>query len=108
MKAKLLFLSLSLSLSLMAGAVQAQVAGNTPQPAQTFPGTKHSLAPLPIEIYNQPGERPTVAFSTPCIQIERMTNGFPPILAFETFMFTMIGNVNESNLLPLRLEPVCI
>jgi hypothetical protein len=28
-------------------------------------------------------------------------------MAFENFMFTWIGNVNESNLLPVRIEPVC-
>jgi hypothetical protein len=104
MKTKLLVLTLCA----MAAAAQVQAADEPPQAPQAFPGTKHSLAPLPVEIYNQPGQRPTVAFSTPCIQIERMTNGFPPILAFETFMFTVIGNVNETNMLPLRLEPVCI
>lgn len=99
---------LVLTLCAMAAAAQVQAADNRPQAPQAFPGTKYSLAPLPVEIYNQPGQKPTVAFSTPCIQIERMTNGFPPILAFETFMFTVIGNVNEMNVLPLRLEPVCI
>jgi hypothetical protein len=69
---------------------------------------KYSLSPLPVDIYLQPNERPTVAFTTPCIMIEKATHGFPPILAFETMMFTVIGNVNESNMLPARLEPVCV
>ena len=103
MKNKLLVLTLCA----MAAAAQVQAADNPPKGAQALPGTKHSLAPLPIEIYNQPGQKPAVAFSTPCIQIEKLTHGFPPIMAFQTFMFTMIGNVNESDLLPLRLEPVC-
>lgn len=68
---------------------------------------KISLAPLPVDIYLRPKEKPTVAFTTPCIVIEKMTHGFPPILAFEMFMFQMIGNVNDSNVLPAILEPVC-
>ncbi|MGA7181025.1 MAG: hypothetical protein WBX11_15780 [Thiobacillaceae bacterium] len=67
-----------------------------------------SLAPLPVDIYLRPHQKPTVAFTTPCIVIEKMSNGFPPILAFETAMFDVIGNVNESNILPARLEPVCV
>jgi hypothetical protein len=73
-----------------------------------FPGSKITFAPLPVEIFMQPGQKPAVVFTTPCIQIERMTNGFPPILAFENFMLEMIGKVNDSELLPIRLEPVCI
>ncbi|MGA7181283.1 MAG: hypothetical protein WBX11_17080 [Thiobacillaceae bacterium] len=76
--------------------------------AQSFPGKKISLAPLPFVIYLLENQRPTVTFTTPCAQIEKMTYGFPPFVAFENFMFTWIANVNESNLLPLRIEPVCI
>jgi hypothetical protein len=110
MKAKRIILALAVvgGLSGFAAVVHAQETRAAVQSPQTFPGSKYSLAPLPVEIYTQSGERPTVAFSTPCIQIERMTNGFPPILAFETFMFSVIGNVNELNVLPIQLEPVCI
>jgi hypothetical protein len=69
---------------------------------------KFSLSPLPVDIYLRKGEKPTVAFTTPCIMIEKASHGFPPFMAFESFMFEVIGNVNESNLLPARLEPVCI
>ena len=91
-----------------------QVKTETGVPAKTelgprpFPGSKITFAPLPLEIFMQPGQKPAVVFTTPCIQIERMTNGFPPILAFENFMLEMIGKVNDSELLPVRLEPVCI
>jgi hypothetical protein len=110
MERKRLAGSLVLLATLACGAAHAQ----TPPPSQTLPaatalpGSKLDFAPLPLQIYLQPGERPAVAFSTPCIQIERMTNGFPPVLAFENFMFTVIGNVNESGLLPVRIEPVCV
>jgi hypothetical protein len=82
MKAKRIILALAVvgGLSGFSAVVQAQEARAAAQSPQTFPGSKYSLAPLPVEIYTQPGERPTVAFSTPCIQIERMTNGFPPSL----------------------------
>ena len=76
--------------------------------APTLPGSKITLAPLPVEIYMQPGQKPAVVFSTPCTQIEKMTHGFPPILAFENFMLEMVGKVNASEALPVRLEPVCI
>ena len=69
---------------------------------------KISLSPLPVDIYLRRNEKPTVAFTTPCIMIEKATHGFPPFLAFETMMFRVIGNVNESNMLPARLEPVCV
>ena len=68
---------------------------------------KISLAPLPVDIYLRPKERPTVAFTTPCIVIGKMSHGFPPIIAFETAVFQMISNVNDSNVLPANLEPVC-
>ncbi|MGA7950428.1 MAG: hypothetical protein WCA45_09760 [Thiobacillaceae bacterium] len=83
-------------------------AASVPAVAQPFPGRRISLAPLPVEIYLLDKQKPTVVFTTPCVQIEKMTNGFPPILAFENFMFTWIENVNESNILPVKLEPVCI
>jgi hypothetical protein len=89
----------------VSGFIGPAFAGDAPQP---HPGSKISFAPLPLEIYTQEGQRPAVVFSTPCIQIEKMTNGFPPILAFENFMLAMIGKVNDSELLPISLEPVCI
>ena len=75
---------------------------------QTAPIRKVSFAPLPLDIYLQPNMKPVLAFTTPCIQIERATNGFPPIKAFEGFMFEMVGRVNDSELLPVKIEPVCI
>lgn len=75
---------------------------------QAAPGSKISLSPLPVTIYLMDNQKPTVAFTTPCIMIERMTNGFPLVLAFESFMFEVIGNINESDLLPIKIEPVCI
>jgi hypothetical protein len=104
MNAKQLFMSCAVAASL-SGMIAPASAEAVPK---SFPGTKFSFSPLPLEIYTQPGERPAVVFSTPCIQIEKMTNGFPPILAFENFMLAMIGKLNDSELLPIRLEPVCI
>jgi hypothetical protein len=83
-------------------------AASGPTVAQSFPGKKISFAPLPVVIYLLENQKPTVVFTTPCAQMEKMTYGFPPFLAFENFMFTWIGNVNETNVLPVRLEPVCI
>jgi len=104
MHAKLIFMSCAVaaSLSSMLGPAHAE------EVHQTIPGSKISFAPLPLEISMQPGQKPAVVFTTPCIQIEKMTHGFPPILAFENFMFDIIGKVNDSELLPIRLEPVCI
>ncbi len=90
------------------GPAASGPAASGPAAAQAFPGQKISLAPLPVVIYLLENQKPTVTFTTPCVQMEKMTNGFPPLLAFENFMFTWIGNVNDSNILPIRLEPVCI
>ena len=90
------------------GPTAAGPAASASTVVQPFPGRKISLAPLPVVIYLLENQKPTVTFTTPCVQMEKMTNGFPPLLAFENFMFTWIGNVNESNLLPVRIEPVCI
>jgi hypothetical protein len=104
MHAKRILISCAVAATLsgMHGLAQAK------EEHQTIPGSKISFAPLPLEISFQPGQKPAIVFSTPCIQIEKMTNGFPPILAFENFMFVIVGMVNDSELLPVRLEPVCI
>lgn len=81
-----------------------------PQQVNTgAPGRRHiSLSPLPVDIYINPGLRPAVAFSTPCTTIAKMTNNFPPIIAAENFMFSMVGRINESDALPFSIEPVCV
>ncbi len=104
MNAKRIFMSCAVAASLLGMIVPAHAE----EAHQTHPGSKISFSPLPLEIYTQEGQRPAIVFSTPCIQIEKMTNGFPPILAFENFMLAMIGKVNDSGLLPVSLEPVCI
>jgi hypothetical protein len=91
-----------------AAASRREQAAQRQQQIQAAPGSKIDLAPLPVTIYLMDRQKPTVAFTTPCIMIERMTNGFPPVLAFENFMFEVIGNINESELLPIKIEPVCI
>jgi hypothetical protein len=91
-----------------AAASRRERSAQRQQQIQAAPGSKIDLAPLPVTIYLMNNQKPTVAFTTPCIMIERMTNGFPPVLAFENFMFEVIGNVNESGLLPITIEPVCI
>ena len=69
---------------------------------------KHfSLSPLPVDIYMNPGMRPAVAFTTPCVTVAKLTNNFPPIMAMESFMFDNIGRINESEALPFSIEPVC-
>jgi hypothetical protein len=80
------------------------LADHTPQ---AMPGTRINFAPLPVQVYMQAGQKPAVVFTTPCIQIEKATHGFPPFLAFESFMFEMIGRMNDTEILPVRLEPVC-
>lgn len=90
----------------LAGLAHAEPTEGMPTPASA-PGSRISFAPLPIQLYLQPGDKPTVAFVTPCIEMEKASHGFPPFLAFETFMFKMIGNMNDTNVLPMRFEPVC-
>ena len=103
MNTRRIFISCAVVVSLSGLAGQASAE----EVAQPFPGSKISFAPLPVEVYMQQGQKPAVVFSTPCVQIEKMTHGFPPVLAFENFMFTMIGKINDSEALPVRIEPVC-
>ncbi len=71
-------------------------------------GRRHiSLSPLPVDIYMNPGMRPAVAFTTPCATVAKLTNNFPPLMAFESLMFQTIGKVNETEVLPFSIEPVC-
>lgn len=69
---------------------------------------KLSLSPLPVDFYFLPNQKPTVAFTTPCAQVEKATHGFPVFTAMTNFMYTMAGNINESNSLPIIIEPVCV
>lgn len=69
---------------------------------------KVSLRPLPVDIFMMPNQKPTVAFTTPCAMVEKATNGFPVFTAMTNFMYTMAGNINESNALPIIIEPVCV
>ena len=70
-------------------------------------GQKISFAPMPVEIHLQPNERPAMIIAMPCAMVEKMTFGFPLIAAFETFMFQMVANMNNTNMMPMRFEPVC-
>lgn len=92
----------ALFLGLPASALAEEPA---PQPPLV---SRLSFAPLPLQIFMQAGQKPAAVFTTPCVQIEKASNGFPPFLAFEQFMFEMVGKINDSEMLPVRLEPVCI
>jgi hypothetical protein len=87
---------------------RGEQSGQFQRQVQAPPGSRIDLKPLPVTIYLMERQKPTIAFTTPCIMIEKATNGFPPFMAFENFMFEVIGNVNESDLLPIKIEPVCI
>lgn len=70
--------------------------------------SKLSLGPLPVDIFMLPNQKPTVAFTTPCAQVEKATHGFPVFTAMTNFMYEMAGKINDSNALPMNIEPVCI
>jgi hypothetical protein len=89
-------------------AYQAARPANAATPGKANGMQKISLSPLPIDIYMQPNQKPTVAFTTPCVQIQKASHGFPPFTAVESFMFEMVGKINDSNGLPVILEPVCV
>jgi hypothetical protein len=69
---------------------------------------KVSFKPLPLEIYFSPNNRPAVLFTTPCLALAGLTNTFPPAKMFEIIMFTGINKLNDSEALPISLEPICI
>ena len=70
-------------------------------------GKKISFAPMPVEIFMQPNERPAMVVAMPCAMVEKMTFGFPPVAAMENVFFQMVGTMNDTNMMPMRFEPVC-
>lgn len=70
-------------------------------------GKKISLAPLPVQIFMQPNERPALVVAMPCAMVNKMTFGFPPVTVMETVFFQMVGTVNSTNIMPVSFEPVC-
>ncbi|MEQ1592914.1 MAG: hypothetical protein ABL892_11070 [Thiobacillaceae bacterium] len=70
-------------------------------------GKKISFAPMPVEISLQPNEKPAMVVAMPCSMVEKMSFGFPPVAMAETFMFQMVGIMNNTNMMPMRFEPVC-
>lgn len=94
------FCAVLAALSGMAGqAVASELPGMT--------GKKISFAPMPVEIFMQPNERPAMVVALPCRLAEKMSLGFPPFFAMETMMFQMVGHMNNTNMMPMRFEPVC-
>ena len=70
-------------------------------------GKKISFAPMPVDIFMQTNERPAMVVALPCKLAEKMSFGFPPFAAMENMMFQMVGNMNNTNMMPMRFEPVC-
>lgn len=108
MNATRFFLPGMAALCLAIGTAHADPADPPTSAAPALPGSRIDFAPLPLQFYLHPGQKPVAVFTTPCAQMEKASNGFPPFVAFEQFMFEMIGKVNDSEVLPIRLEPVCI
>lgn len=102
MKTSRLYLSCAVLACLSGFATQAY-ANEVPGLA----GKKISLAPMPVEIFLQANERPAMVVAMPCAMVEKMTFGFPPVTAMESMFFQMVGTMNDTNLMPLRFEPVC-
>jgi len=102
MKTSRLYLSCAVLACLSGLATQAYA--NQPS---SLGGKKISLAPIPVEIFLQPNERPALVVAMPCAMVEKMTFGFPPVTAMETVFFQMVGTMNNTNMMPLRFEPVC-
>jgi hypothetical protein len=60
----------------------------------------------PVQVHMQPGEKPVVLFSSPCMLIAKIDHGFPPTTAFREIMVNAILATN--NLRPIDLQPVCM
>ncbi len=96
------YLSCAVLVGLSGLAIQAY-ANDTPG----LIGKKISFAPMPVEIFLQPNEKPVMVVAMPCSLVEKMSFGFPPVTLAETFMFQMVGIMNNTNMMPMRFEPVC-
>ncbi|MGO9443961.1 MAG: hypothetical protein ACLPXB_04195 [Thiobacillaceae bacterium] len=78
------------------------------KPVEPLPSSKISFAPMPVDMYLQQGQKPIVAVTMPCIEMGKAFQAFPLFTTFENLMFQMIGNMNDSEMLPMKFEPVCI
>ncbi len=91
-----------------ASASSATARAATPSVVPQRPAiSKISFAPMPVTIYLNPNQKPTMAVSTPCSAMEKVTGNNPMFKAFEQMAFGMIGNVNEAGFMPMIIEPVC-
>lgn len=99
-------LRLACAMTLCLAAVQASAHAGAATP-QSGPGTRTHFGPLPMEMYSQPGQKTALIMKLPCRMVETITFGFPPVLFFENVMFQMVGTMNDTGMLPLRMEPVC-
>jgi hypothetical protein len=90
-------------LACLSGLATQAYANDTPD----LVSKKISFAPMPVEIFLQPDEKPAMVVAMPCSLVEKMSAGFPPVTLAETFMFQMVGVMNNTNMMPIRFEPVC-
>jgi hypothetical protein len=75
--------------------------------AQALTNRQISFGAMPMKIYLASGSKPIVAITLPCSAVEKSWNWFPPFTMGERMMFGMVGNVNEADFLPMKIEPVC-
>lgn len=99
-------LSLACALAFGLAGVQAQAHADSAAP-QSSMGTRTNFGPLPMEMHSQPGQKTALIMKLPCRMVETMTFGFPPVAFFESVMFQMVGVMNQTNMMPLQMEPVC-
>jgi hypothetical protein len=62
----------------------------------------------PFLIYLAPDTKPTIAFSTPCVLLEKLSGGFPLFALVRTGGFQLIKIANAIPFAPATLELVCV
>lgn len=60
---------------------------------------------LPVHLYTPAGQKPILAFSTPCMELAKLDHGVGPLASMRELMAAAV--VQTSQVLPIDLQPVC-
>lgn len=75
------------------------------QAAESHAKSDDLLGMLPVRLYTPAGQKPTLLFSTPCMELAKLDHGIGPLAAMRDLMAMAVLETNR--VLPIDLQPVC-